>query len=258
MMNKLFQNDIIFEKGFLSADVCKKWESTIFENLQTFGTDVEPKYGQMAAFYGMVEAGLNESYFRFAAKHNRFLLKHFPEVKDIIAYAGERILTHSGLPAQALPVVPRDMQYFQIAGFNLQLASWSLYNIHTDTEGLIQYPESIFSPQTRAYSCIISIKRTAQHTLKRGGDLDIWRERVLADQLDKFYKPNGYEARSKDNRVKVAYEEGNLILFDSFMPHLVLPFKVKKKQDRRISFVVHFNYRKTTEKNPYPHLEYWY
>jgi len=56
MMQKLFQNDFIFEKGFLSADVCKKWETTIFENLPTFGTDVEPKYGQMAAFYGMIEA----------------------------------------------------------------------------------------------------------------------------------------------------------------------------------------------------------
>jgi hypothetical protein len=257
-MRQLFQNDIIFEKAFLSEAVCKKWTHTIFENPQIFGTDVEPQYGQMAAFYGMIEAGLNESYYRFAAKHNRFLLKHFPEVQDIIRYAGEKILIHSGLKPQALPIVPRDQQYFQIAGFNLQLASWDLYNIHTDTEGLIQYPASIFSKQTRAYTCLVSIKRTAQHTVKRGGDLDIWREHVLADQMDTFYKTNGFDAHSKNNRVKHAYEEGSLILFDSFMPHVVLPFKVKKKQDRRISFVVHFNYRKTTEKNPFPHLEYWY
>ena len=58
--------------------------------------------------------------------------------------------------------------------FSLQLANWKLYNIHTDTEGLIQYPESIFNPNTRAYSCVISVKRTAQYVEKRGGDLDIW------------------------------------------------------------------------------------
>jgi hypothetical protein len=42
------------------------------------------------------------------------------------------------------------------------------------------------------------------------------------------------------------------------MPHGVLPFKVHKKEDRRITFLVHFNYRKHTERNPFPHLEYWY
>jgi hypothetical protein len=39
---------------------------------------------------------------------------------------------------------------------------------------------------------------------------------------------------------------------------VVLPFKVKKKEDRRISMVVHFNYRHRTDINPYPHLEFWY
>ena len=48
------------------------------------------------------------------------------------------------------------------------------------------------------------------------------------------------------------------MIFDSFMPHVVLPFKVKKKADRRISLVMHFNYRKHTQRNPFPHLEYWY
>jgi hypothetical protein len=56
----------------------------------------------------------------------------------------------------------------------------------------------------------------------------------------------------------VPYTVGNMVLFDSFMPHVVIPFKIKKKDDRRISFVVHFNYRKHTERNPFPHLEYWY
>ena len=77
----------------------------------------------------------------------------------------------------------------------------------------MQYPESIFNIKTRAYSCIIYIKRKAQ------------------------------------------YKENNA---DSFMPHGVLPLKVRKKQDRRITFLVHFNYRKHTERNPFPHLEYWY
>ena len=257
-MKKLFTNDFIVEKGFLSLEVCQRWQDTIFENPKIFGQGVDPEYGQLAAFYSMLESGLNESYFRLAAQHNKFLAQKFPEIKKIISYAGTKILTHSGLKADALPIVPRDRKYFLVAGFSLQLANWKLYNIHTDTEGLIQYPESIFNPNTRAYSCVISVKRTAQYVEKRGGDLDIWRERWLAHELDQFYQSDGVKARSKINREKISYEEGNLILFDSFMPHVVLPFKVKKKQDRRISMVVHFNYRQWTERNPFPHLEYWY
>ena len=75
-----------------------------------------PKYGQMAAYYGMIEAGLNESYYRFAKKHNHFLLKNFPQVKDLIRQMGERILEKSGLPANAIPVIPRDKKYFLVAG----------------------------------------------------------------------------------------------------------------------------------------------
>jgi hypothetical protein len=257
-MKQLFQNDIIFEPEFLPSEICQRWAKTIFQSPQIFGTDVEPEYGQMAAFYGMIESGLNESYFRYAAAHNQFLVQHFPEIEDVIAFAGQAILQHSNLPADTLPVVPRDPAYFLMAGFNLQLATWKLFNIHTDTEGLIQYPASIFDPDTRAYSCIISIQRTAQHTVKRGGDLDIWRERYLAHELDNFYKSDKVRPHSKTNRVKISYDQGSLVLFDSFMPHVVLPFKVKKKQDRRISMVVHFNYRDRTEKNPFPHLEFWY
>ena len=80
----------------------------------------------------------------------------------------------------------------------------------------------------------------------------------MAHELDHFYKSDGVHAHSKAKRIKIPYNEGNLILFDSFMPHVVLPFKVKKKEDRRISMVVHFNYRHRTDINPYPHLEFWY
>ena len=77
-MKQLFQNDFILEEGFLQPQVCHQWAKTIFDHPKIFGPDVDPHYGQMAAFYGMIEAGLNESYFRYAAKHNRFLKKHFP------------------------------------------------------------------------------------------------------------------------------------------------------------------------------------
>ena len=257
-MKKLFTNDYVVWESYLSAEVCARWGKKIFDNLDIFGSDVEPAYGQMAAYYGMIEAGLNESYYRFAAEHNKYLLQEFPEAAVIIADAGRLILTHSGMKPDALPVVPRDKKYFQVGGFNLQLHSWDLYNIHTDTEGLLQYPASIFEEKTRAYSCVVSIKRTAQYTKDRGGDLDIWRQRILAHELDGFYKRDGYSPRSKKLRVKVPYKVGNLVLFDSFMPHVVLPFKIKKEDDRRISFVVHFNFRKFSESNPFPHLEHWY
>ena len=257
-MKKLFTNEFIVENDLLSPKVLQRWRDTIFDHPKILGPDVEPEYGQLAAFYGMLESGLNESYFRFAGRHNKFLVKNFPEIKQIVSYAGAKILTHSGLRSDALPIVPRDRNYFLIAGFNLQLAALKIYNIHTDTEGLISYPESIFNPNTRAYSCVVSVKRTAQFVVNRGGDLEIWRERWLAHELDEFYKSDRVQARSKINKEKISFEEGNLILFDSFMPHAVLPFKVKHKQDSRITLVVHFNYRKWTEQNPFPHLEYWY
>ncbi len=43
-----------------------------------------------------------------------------------------------------------------------------------------------------------------------------------------------------------------------FMPYVVRLFHVRSKADRRISFVMHFNYRSPTERNPFPHLEYGY
>ncbi|MFZ2738612.1 MAG: hypothetical protein WBI20_13160 [Burkholderiaceae bacterium] len=257
-MKKLFTNDYFVKKGFLGTDLCERWEKKIVGNLEIFGPDVEPQYGQMAAYYGMIESGLNESYYRFAEQHNKYLLKEFPEVKGIIKTLGELILERSGLQPDALPVVPRDKKYFLMAGFNLQLKTWTLYNIHTDTEGLLQYPEAIFNKDTRAYSCVISIKRTAQYVKERGGDLDIWQERYLAHELDDFYKSDGYAAKSLKNRKKIPYDAGNLVVFDSFMPHVVIPFDINKKSDQRISFVIHFNYRKHTERNPFPHLEYWY
>ena len=104
-----------------------------------------PKYGQMAAYYEMIEAGLNESYYRFAEKHNQFLLRDFPEVKGLIRQIGECILEKSGLPANAIPVIPRDKKYFLVAGFKIQSKSFNMYNIHIDTEGLLQYPGSIFN-----------------------------------------------------------------------------------------------------------------
>jgi len=258
MVKRLFTNDCLVEEDFLSQETCLLWEKKILSNLDIFGSDVEPQYGQLTAFYGMIESGLNESYYRYAEAHNKFLKKEFPQIPRVIETIGQKILTHSGLKPDSLPIVPRDKKYFLMAGFNLQLRTWTFYNIHTDTEGLLQYPASIFDPNTRAYSCVISIKRTAQHTNERGGDLDIWRKRLLADQMDDFFKPDSDQARSHKPRQKVPYKVGTMVLFDSFMPHVVLPFKVKKKADRRIAFVVHFNYRKHTERNPFPHLEYWY
>ena len=257
-MKKLFTNQFFVEPNFLTPTLCGRWEERILGNLEIFGPDVGPVYGQFAAFYGMIEAGLNESYFRYAEMHNRFLLKTFPQIRGIIAKAGAMILEKSGMNANAIPIVPRDRKHFLLAGFNIQLQDWKAYNIHTDTEGLLLYPASIFDANTRAYTCIISIKRSAQHINRRGGEIDIWRERYLANELDDFFKGNCIDARSKDSREKVDYAPGTMVLFDSFMPHVVRPFKVRKKKDRRISLVIHFNYRKRSERNPFPHLEHWF
>jgi len=257
-MQQLFTSQLFIEPGFLSPPACAKWEKKVFGNLQTFGPDISPSYGQMSAYYGMIEAGLNESYYRFAEKHNNFLARNFPEASEIINFMGSYILTKSGLSVDALPIVPRDPKYFLKCGFKIQMKSFNLYNIHIDTEGLLAYPESIFDNQTRAYSCIISVKRTAQYTNKYGGDLDVWKRRYLAHHMDGFFKKDGIHAKSKEDRTRAPYETGSLMVFDSFMPHVVRPFKVRDQADQRITFLVHFNYRARTERNPFPHLEYWY
>ena len=58
-MKKLFTNDYIIVDNYLSDEVCQRWEKKILSHLDIFGADVEPAYGQMAAYYGMIEAGLN-------------------------------------------------------------------------------------------------------------------------------------------------------------------------------------------------------
>ena len=203
-MKKLFTNQFFEEPGFLSPEICADWERRIFDNLDTFGPNMVPKYGQMAAYYEMIETGLNESYYRFAEKHNQFLLRDFPEVKGLIRQMGECILEKSGLPANAIPVIPRDKKYFLVAGFKIQSKSFNMYKIHIDTEGLLQYPGSIFNLNTRAYSCIVSIKRTAQSENKHGVDLHIWQERYTADKMDDFYKKDGIQVRSQANRHRIA------------------------------------------------------
>ena len=102
-MKKLFTNDYVVWESYLSAEVCARWEKKIFDNLDIFGSDVEPAYGQMAAYYGMIEAGLNESYYRFADRHNKYLLKEFPEAAGIIADAGRLI-----------PRVRHQIQFFPV------------------------------------------------------------------------------------------------------------------------------------------------
>ena len=70
---------------------------------------------------------MNESYYRYAEKHNKYLQKEFAEIKTIVKTIGAMILQHSGLPPDSLPLVPRDKKYFLMAGFNLQIKSWALY-----------------------------------------------------------------------------------------------------------------------------------
>lgn len=73
-----------------------------------------------------------------------------------------------------------------------------------------------------------------------------------------FGKRDGFTAKSNKLREKVPDKVDNRVLFDRFMPHVVLPFKIKKKDDRHISFVVRFNDRKHTERDPIAHLEHGY
>lgn len=259
-MKQLFTNDLIIKEGFFAKSVCNDIEKKLLSNPEVFGCDTEPTYGSMAPFYGMIEAGLNESYFRYAKEHNALLMSNFPYLYDEIIKIGKEILRKSELPVNALPIVPRDKEYFLIGGFNIQKRSWLFYNAHTDTEGLIATPKAIFDPDTRAYSAVVSIKRTAQHTVNNGGDLTVWKVRLLADELDDFYKKDGFKVKKEYNPYAntIPYEVGNLVIFDSFMPHVVELFKVKEEKDYRISFVVHFNYRERTEVNPFPHLEFWF
>ena len=48
-------------------------------------------------------------------------MKEFPELKGLVEKVGEMILDKSGISRGAIPIVPRDHQYFLIAGFNIQL-----------------------------------------------------------------------------------------------------------------------------------------
>ena len=52
-----------------------------------------------------------------------YLIKN-REIKNIIKRVGEIILTKSGIPREVIPVVPRDKQYWLIAGVNIQLHDW--------------------------------------------------------------------------------------------------------------------------------------
>lgn len=114
---------------------------------------------------------------------------------------------------------------------------------HIDLEGLAPYPPVMFDRGAAAFSAVLCVAAPA-----RGGDLLIWPEkRYFADTAENL-------PVRKADAVRLSCRAGDLLIFDSFLPHMIDAYEVDDEAPWRVTGVIHFLLRE----EPYPHWEYWF
>jgi hypothetical protein len=149
----------------------------------------------------------------------------------------------AALLPRRVPAVPRRTilgPYWTDYGFAVYERDGQSGVAHTDLEGLIPYPSSMFDGATEAYSATVAVDCPAS-----GGGL--WIDRRQR-RVGHYVPP-----RSRKGWKLYEYQPGTLTLFDAFLPHAIQGFRLSDTAPRRVILVVHFLYRK----EPYPHYQYW-
>jgi hypothetical protein len=206
------------------------------------------------AYYKMIGSGSLHTYHSQAAENNGMLIHFFPNIQRVIEKLGECLEGPEG--GSGYIVKPRSLEYWGLCGFAVVntpeeagiLAD--LYDsgegIHADYEGLSPYPHMMVDHQTFAYSAIISVAQP-----ERLGGLKIFKKRLLANEFD---DQQADLVSGKIPSVQLTYEPGMATVFDSFLPHAIIPPVFSEAHPERIVLVVHYLY----QSKPFPHFECWY
>jgi hypothetical protein len=221
---------------FVAGADLQNWVTRIVRNRRAWQPCFEGNFSTYGrAWYVEIEEGNAPRYHAEATAWNQ-RLERFSRLSEYI----QQIATH--LPRR-VPVVPRRSilgPYWVDCGFTIYERDGESGVAHTDMEGLIPYPSSMFDATTEAYSATIAVECP-----ESGGGL--WVD-PRARRLGHYSAPRwrtGWKLHS--------YRPGTLTVFDSFLPHAIEGFHLSRRHSRRTILIVHFLYRS----GPYPHYQYW-
>lgn len=221
--------------GFVSDAHLADWRARILRNQHQWRSCFDRDFWTYGgAWYVDIEEGAPARYHAEAMVWNR-RLRQFPGLRQSVKRIAALLPRH-------VPAVPRRAilgPYWTDYGFAVYDRDGRSGVAHTDVEGLIPYPASMFDQNTEAYSATISIDCPAA-----GGGLWIHARRHIGHY---------HGATSRKGWTLHGYQPGTLTVFDSFLPHSIERFALSNTCPRRTVLVVHFLYRK----KPYPHYQYW-
>jgi hypothetical protein len=203
----------------------RRWQSCFDGDFSAYGS----------AWYVEVEEGSAPRYHANAMSWNR-RLQAFPHLREYVQQVATLLPRH-------VPAVPRRSilgPYWTDYGFTIYEREGQSGVAHTDMEGLIPYPASMFDASTEAYSATIAVECP-----ESGGGLWIDPRRRRLGHYVAPRQRTGWKLHS--------YRPGTLTVFDSFLPHAIEGFRLSRHHPRRTVFIVHFLYRS----EPYPHYQYW-
>ncbi len=236
---KVGPSQVIQIKNYVDKSACSAWLETVLLNSDKWETrfDYINSYG--SCWYLDIEVGML-AYYHANARRTNELLKGLPNFVETLAQSSKYLEApdgKTGLPARARH--ENLGPYWVEAGVVIMNRGTAGVE-HADYEGLAPHPEKLFDPNTRAYSAVLCLAAA-----ESGGNLRIWKKRVLADVEPEFCEQDVEE---------IMYEAGALVLFDSFCYHQITESVLTDDHRYRAIGALHFLYKE----EPYPHWEYWF
>ncbi len=222
-----------WSKNILSRK--KVWTDSFGRNSFTFGN----------AWYVLLEKGLLHKYHAESQLKNQ-LIEELHGYLDAMLAAKDYLAPPEDFRDIDVPLISRSEKlgpFWCWSGVHLSKSNRG-GSAHADFEGLSPYPERIFSPDTRAFSALLSIQKPAW-----GGGLKVWEGRMQGDHTDEMWEQHLCSANTKIYN----YPTGTLTIIDSFLVHQILPAFTWGNRFRMVG-VMHFLFHET----PHPHWEYWF
>jgi hypothetical protein len=190
--------------GVLTGGQCAAYAAKVLEARESWTGNFEGKQFTLGrAYYTHLEEARLEDYFACAAASDALVRKTLPGLQEFMfaaasALVGAPIAQRPGWCGPGVHVFPARGEVARRGG-----------EVHFDTEGLTR---SQLEKRVRTVSLVLMLQRP-----EIGGGLRLWRSTYEGDDFP----------RKPDPRVEVtqvAYDVGELVVFDGYRLHQILPF----------------------------------
>jgi hypothetical protein len=190
--------------GALSPDACE----TIVRRVVAARRDWTSNFGGVQftlgrAWYTHLEEGREEEYFRGAPESDACVEAHLPGMQEKVLgmvsdLVGATVTRRPGYCGPGVHIFPAGSEVARIGGA-----------VHFDTEGLTDAQCAARAP---AFSIVLMLQMPAS-----GGGLTVWDDLYAGED---FPERPGPDVPS----VSVTYRAGELVVFDSYRLHQIMPF----------------------------------